>query len=98
MGGQNETKLNGLRMHINNNEVHIHDDNKGMKFYMSCPDFKTEAEESLKELEKAEGIVKISGDRCDDLYLMKTGNKTKMFLMDKNSSIKKELKSFLRNC
>lgn len=98
MGGQFETKLNGLRMHVNNNEVHIHDDNKGMKFYMPSSDFKAEINESLKEFEKAEGTVKISGERCDDLYLMKTGNKIKMFLMDKNSSIKKDLKSFLRNC
>lgn len=98
MGGKNETKISGLRMHISDNDVHIHDDSKSLKFKTSTDNFKVDVNSAFEDLKKGEGVVKVTADKGDDLYIMRTGRNFKMFLIDKNSSIKQELQSFLKEC
>lgn len=99
MGGSYEREVSsGIRMHIKNGDVHVHDDAKGLKFETSASDFKEEVGDALKQFKKKDGIIKITGNRCDDLYLLKEENKTKIFLLERKGSMKKELESFLKDC
>lgn len=98
MGGKSETKISSLRMHISNNNVHVHDDSKNLKFETSTDNFKEDVNSAFEDLKKGEGVVKIVGHKGDDMYIMRDGRNFKIFLMGKNSSIKQELQSFLRNC
>lgn len=96
MGGSCEKKISGIRMHVNNGDVHVHDDDKKLKFKTSASDFKEEVKDALKQFKKKDGIIKITGIGCD-FYLLKEGIKTNIFLLDKKS-MKKELESFLKDC
>jgi len=98
MGGSCEKKISGIRMHVNNGDVHVHDDDKKLKFETSVSDFKEEVEDALKQFKNKDGIIKITGNRCDDLYLLKDGNKTQIFLIERKGCMKKELESFLKDC
>lgn len=94
MGGSNEEKIGGYRVHISSGEIHLHDDDKGLKFEMESADFKHEIQDALKE--KGDGIIEIAGTGKNSLCLFKTGRTVNVFL--KGKSIKTELKNYLRNC
>ena len=96
MGGMNEEKISGLRLHMNNGNIHIHDDLKNLKFEMQLSEFKNEIDDAFEELKKSDGIYKIDGKK-DSLCLMKSNNMISMFVKDK-SGIKQKLQSFLRKC
>jgi hypothetical protein len=97
MGGTSEKTINGLRMHINNSNVHVHDDSKSLKFECSTSSFKSQVEDAIKELSSDDGIIKITGTK-DDLCIVKDGNTLSMFIAQKSSNIKTELQTFLKDC
>jgi hypothetical protein len=97
MGGTSEKTINGLRMHINNSNVHIHDDSKNLKFECSTGDFKTQVEDAILQLSKDDGIIKITGTK-DDLCIIKDGNSLSMFISEKTANVKSELQTFLKDC
>jgi hypothetical protein len=98
MGGSNETIVNGLRMHISANHVHIHDDHNNLKFESEATYFKSEVKKALEELKDNDGIIKITGEKSrDDLCIVSDGGILSMFLTCQNS-IESDLKTFLKNC
>lgn len=98
MGGTNETLIDGLRFHVNGTAVHIHDDNKKLKFESTTTDFSKQVTEVLKELESADGIVKISGLK-DDLCIVSDNKKVSLFLTPAipAKSVRPELDKFLQS-
>jgi hypothetical protein len=93
MSGTNETLIGGLRFHVSGTTVHVHDDNRKLKFEGNAIGFKQQVEIALKELEKTEGIIKISGTK-DDLCIVSDGKKISLFLSS-NQDVKSDLNSFL---
>jgi len=96
MGGSNETKCPGLRMHISGEEAHVHDDARDLKFSMDAKGFKNEVEEAFNMLKK-DGIVEIQGDSKEAFCIMRSGRNFDAFIKS-NVSIKTKLQSFIRNC
>jgi len=96
MGGTNETIIDGLRLHIENNCVHIHDDSKKLKFEMHKSDFKTEIEDAIRSLDVTDGVVKLTGVK-DDLCIVVDGSSLSMYLTSKKD-VKNELQSFIKGC
>ncbi len=94
MGGNNETKICGLRFHESGGNVHIHDDDKNLKFETSTEGFIEDIDSAFESLNEKEGIVRITGMK-NDLYVMKQGRNISVFLMD-NSSIKRKLQDFIK--
>lgn len=94
MGGNNETKICGLRFHENDGFVHIHDDSKSLKYESETDIFKEDINDAFEALKNNEGIVKISSNK-NDLYILKQGRNISVFLMD-NSSVKQKLEKFMR--
>lgn len=107
MGGTNEQTLNGLRLHINGGEVHVHDDSKGLKFTSARAIFKHQVSEAVEELDKFKGdcVTKIDGSSSTlvkgkvstSLCIAKYSGKFFIFLTD-NSSSKAGIKNFLKGC
>ena len=97
MGGSNETKLSGLRMHISGGETHVHDDARGFKFQMDSFLFKKEVKSAFEALEKSDGIVEIEGKGKENLCIMRSDSIFDVFVKN-NTSIKTELQKFIRNC
>jgi hypothetical protein len=99
MGGSNETKICGLRFHINDTEgkVHVHDDSSSTKFTMNAGTFKEEIRSAFKDLGKTPGIATIQGDNRAVLYLMNDSGTFKVFLSDGKNS-KSDLENFLKGC
>jgi len=97
MGGTNEKTFAGLRAHKKHSIVHLHDDARSLKFEMESSKFRSEVEDTLKTLEKSEGIVEIPGDGKNSLCIMRNGRTITAFLKD-NVSIKQKLQSFLKDC
>ena len=97
MGGTNTETINGLRLHISNGDVHIHDDKKSLKFKKDQKDFKDCIYEAFDNLDEEDGIYKITAECGSDLNIVKEDKIFSMFLSD-NISIKSKLKSFLKGC
>jgi hypothetical protein len=97
MGGQNEVTISGLRMHVSNCKVHIHDDSKKLKYERTNGNFKAEVENAIKQLENQNGIVKIDGDTNRSLCLIKDDKFFNMFL-EENINVKKDLLNFIKDC
>jgi hypothetical protein len=84
MGGTNETTVAGLRIHHNNGEIHIHDDQKSQKFSMDERSFSHEITKALKLLKQKDTVVIIEGigtDLClgkndKDYFMALAGNTT----------------------
>jgi hypothetical protein len=95
MGGLNETKINGLRMHIEGGDVHVHDDSKSLKFSLNQRDFKKEIDEVMKS--EGDGVSAIEG-RGASLCVVKRGKTTGIFLMDMSAEVSKDLLAFSKNC
>lgn len=98
MGGYNETRISGLRLHVSEGNVHIHDDSKSLKFIEKKDLFKKELNTALKDLEKSKngGMVKVEG-ATGALYLSKENKIYSIFLAG-NTSIKTQLETFLKGC
>lgn len=94
MGGYNETKISGLRLHENSGTVHVHDDKTGSKFTLNVSLFKKEITDGFKQLQKKEGIVRIAGDSGNYLYLLKDGNSYSISIS--GPSIKTNLREFVK--
>ena len=99
MGGTNEKTVDGLRMHVSNGDVHVHDDARSIKFWTSKSDFKESMEKALQEIKesKNDGIIRINGDSRNDLCLVKEGASTYMFLSETEDKTK-EIETFLKGC
>jgi hypothetical protein len=97
MGGQNEVTISGLRMHVSNCKVHIHDDSKKLKYERTGGNFKAEVKDLLKELEDQDGTVKILGETNVSLFLVKEGKGLYAFLSDVKS-VEKDLLNFIKDC
>jgi len=97
MGGSYEEKFSGLRMHISDGDVHVHDDTKNLKFRAGQSQFKEDIQDAFNTLKKKEGIVMIDGETRNELCIMKNGTTYSMFIMGK-VSIKSQLQSFIKKC
>lgn len=99
MGGTNSETINGLRFHISNGEVHVHDDTKSLKFVMDSKKFKDNVESAVSQMSKAknDGMIRIAGDTKCDLCLVREGKVIFSFLTD-TRSIKSKLLSFTKGC
>ena len=91
------TLIAGLRFHILNRRVHIHDDTKNLQFFLDQRKFRTEVEHAFEILLKEEGAVKVSGETSVSLYLIRDGNKYITFISDM-SSIKGKIDKFINGC
>ncbi len=98
MGGTNEDTISGLRIHVNNGDIHFHDDSRSIKFELDLEDLKKEVEESFNALKKKEGMVEIQGNTKTSLCLIKKQGKFNIFLLDNSSSIKQKLINHLKDC
>lgn len=96
MGGTNEMTLLGLRMHISNGDVHVHDDKNSLKFTMKKDSFKSEIEDAFSYLEKNEGVISLEGINNVNLCIGKRDNKHFVFIMNGKDSVKKELETFIK--
>lgn len=95
MGGLNETRISGLRLHVNE-MVHIHDDARTLKFEASTQDFKRDIDAALEEMVDEDGVSVIEGITKTKLFLIKEGKNLSMVLGE-SGSIRKELLSFIKN-
>jgi hypothetical protein len=94
MGGLNEKTVSGLRIHINDDNIHFHDDTKCLKFYSDLEIFKINIEEAFKALDKRDGMVEIPGKE-DTLCIMRRRDTFSLFIID-NNDIKEELLTYLK--
>lgn len=94
MGVINEEIIAGLRVHIKDNEIHIHNDLNDLKFIMDIEDFKKEIDASFEALKKGDGLCDITGTD-NDLCVIKRKGKFSIFLLDK-INVKKKIIDYLR--
>jgi len=94
MGGLNETRISGLRLHVNE-MVHVHDDARSLKFEAALSDFKEQVEAGLEELSDDDGVYPIKGLGKNTLLLIKDGKDLSMVLSEQGS-VRKELNAFLK--
>ena len=94
MGGKNETRISGLRMHVSE-LVHIHDDARSLKFEAATEDFKEDVDTALTELGEEDGVYIIEGVTRTKLFIIKDGRNLSMTLVEKGS-IRKDLKAFIK--
>lgn len=100
MGGTNETTIRNLRFHVNNGEIHVHDDNRSIKFVKDAAAFKKEVQDAIDNLEGTEGITAIDGMGIPDLCIGKHDGKLFMFIHGdglREDVLQSDLKSFLRS-
>lgn len=97
MGGTNSDSINNLRFHVNNGEVHIHDDARSLKFVAKTKNFTSEVKEAINTLETTDGIIKIDGTSKEKLYLIKD-NKNLLVFIANDVDQKDKLETFLKGC
>ena len=97
MGGSNESKIDGLRFHLNNGEVHVHDDNNKLKFVSALNNFKDEVKTAFEELTNIDGTYEIKGKTKVSLYIFKNKKMTHIFVAN-GKSVRKEIEIFARDC
>lgn len=97
MGGTNPVTINNQRLHLNNGEVHLHDDAKNLKFQMPQAEFKTAMQSALTELSGGDGVVAIPGSTPTILCVGRLEGKTFTFLRDDKDSLA-DLQSFISQC
>jgi len=74
MGGTNETKIGGLRVHVGSDgKVHLHDDSSNRKFKMPMSDLKKALTEAQSTLARSDGVVMIEGETQDTLLVGRKG-------------------------
>ena len=94
MGGINEQTLAGLRIHIKDEDIHIHDDTKRLKFSSDLEKFKMEINRTFRALEKKDGLVEIPGTG-DTLCVVKRGKIFSLIILNRRS-IKEKLSTYLK--
>jgi len=94
MGGLYEEKIDGLRFHLNNGSVHVHDDAKRIKFTANPNDFKEQVQEAFKLLKNEDGLVKIDGTSKEKLCIIRE-NGTFTAIILEAIGIKQKLKNFI---
>lgn len=95
MGGINETKIGGLRLHENAGEVHVHDDDKSVKFVMDALNFKKEIQDALDLLLRGDGVFKINGKNNVPLYIIRDGSSYDISVG--GTGVKGKLQRFIRS-
>ena len=94
MGGINEQTLAGLRIHVKDKGIHIHDDTKRLKFSSDLEEFKIEINRTFRALEKKDGLVEIPGTG-DTLCVVKRGKIFSLIILNRRS-IKEKLSTYLK--
>lgn len=91
---KDQTAISGLRFQKNDNgEIHIHDDQRKLKFEMKASDFKVKIEDALTQFKDNEGAIKVDGCGAD-LVLLKENNNINFMLVN-NTNNESELTKFL---
>lgn len=96
MGGLKENTIANLRVHINNNNIHFHDDGKSLKFSSNAKIFKENIIRAFEAFKQKDGIIEIPGKE-NSLYIMKKQGISSLFIGD-NKDIKKDLLTYLKGC
>ena len=87
--------IQGLRFQkYDTNEIHVHDDGRGMVFKANAQDFKREVEAALKELKGRDGAFAITGDTDEILYLVKDKKNLRTFVA--KGDVTSDLKAFIK--
>lgn len=86
--------MGDLRCHVNNGEVHIHDDGRTLKFYMGADDFKKEVNDALDSLRRTDGVIPIKGKGTTELFIVSKDGDFSMFLHGGADCVH-DLKSFV---
>jgi len=94
MGGMNEQTFTGLRLHIKDGDIHIHDDTKKLKFSSDLEEFKIEIKRTFRALEKKDGLVEIPGTG-DTLCVVKRRDIFSLIILNRKS-IKEKLSTYLK--
>lgn len=97
MGGTNSETINNLRFHINNCEVHIHDDARSLKFVVKKDKFVSEVQDALDTFKSSDGIIEIEGSSKEKLCLIKNGKNFTTFIMSDNN-VQTNLEKFIKSC
>jgi hypothetical protein len=96
MGGTNEMIISGLRFHVNNQCVHIHDDKSSTKFESTQNIFKKDLQNAFKDLaHEGDGVVMLNGNTDVNLCVGKRDKKYFIFL-EGGQCIKDSLEKFAK--
>lgn len=94
MSGTNESTINGLRMHVKDGDVHVHDDKAGIKWSYNAAEFKKESTKALKGLS---GGVATFSDRSGTYLCIGSDPDGNMFMSLFKSGDKLDgLKTFIK--
>jgi hypothetical protein len=88
--------IQGLRFQVypETKEVHVHDDQKNLKYIDTAKSFKRDVAGALKDFEKAPGSAIIEGTSKDRLCLMHDGKTLHVSIIG-GQDYTKEVKDFL---
>lgn len=88
----------GLRFQVypESDEVHVHDDAKGIKVIASSKDFKEDVASAIKDLKSNDGVAIIEGTSKEKLCLIGYNKKIKAYVLDNKDDSSKEIESFLK--
>jgi hypothetical protein len=88
----------GLRFQVypESDEVHVHDDAKGIKVIASSKDFKEDVASAIKNLKSNDGATIIEGTSKEKLCLISCDGKIKAYVIDNKEDFSKEIESFLK--
>ena len=89
--------ISGLRFqnYPESNEVHVHDDEHGLKFKASASSFKSEVENALSYFKDSDGATLISGSSKEQLCLVGEGKKVKAFVVAEGDQ-RRDIESFIK--
>jgi len=96
MGGTNEIHILGLRAHVSNGQVHLHDDN-GRKFEGPLTAFKSDLGDAVETLKSGDGCVAVLGGTSTALILGKWGRNT-FAALTTDSDATDDLKRWAEGC
>ena len=89
--------IQGLRFQVypETREVHIHDDQKNLKFIDTIKSFKKDLASALKDFDKGPGSTIIEGTSKDRLYLVHDGKMLHVSILG-DQDYTKEVEGFLK--
>jgi len=87
----------GLRFQVypESNEVHVHDDQKSIKFIGNAKDFKKEVNEAMKSFAGSAGAVLIKGTSKEQLCLVDDGKRVYASVVN-DTDVTSDLIDFLK--
>lgn len=98
MGGTNEKRVAGLRVHVSGRQVHLHDDSSGRKFSTTKRTLQKELDDFQRETKRSDGVKLVDGSSgTDTLLLGKTGSKTFVSVVSQGTDVA-DLKRWAASC